>query len=377
MVSLLNEIRRLSVNGFSLWDAVAFLSLGRSPRDAVARALGARIFGSHSARWPAPAKAAITLERIVKSLSPMRALQGGGGGWMSTRPALLAYMVSIMGDARGDPESVFADAAAAVFWKLVTESTQDTAAALASLRHKERVLLRSIASGYVTFEKLRTAHAGTNRYLVKIIEHLAESEARGPTISLQPPYPALIQSWITPTGELAVVIQDGRLELPFEVRKNLIFLADNRSAIPHNLQNSIAEAVLCVLATNGIGIVGDGGRMRPPCNRNEYALVPALEALAESLSGGTAVSHLRGALEWRYHASSRDGGRSFRRVVGFQVLLGLRHFDCHALGPSDRLIWGGLSAAVVTECVQTACRMLTQHAQAPFVMSNTGCLEER
>lgn len=217
LVALLNSFRTTPVNGFALWDAVAFLGVGREASPAAARAIAAAIFPSYVTDWPPAAKAAITPTVLVDSLASTV-----HDRLTSLRPALLAYMLGSMGDARtGTPAQVVGAAVGAVLGKLHAESTRDTRTALVALDSEQRRVLREVATGGYTVAELEAIRNGWGKVhfknanvgvqpekLAAMITCLREEGTDVDAVRLQPPYSMLLESWIRTDGSLAVAVEN-------------------------------------------------------------------------------------------------------------------------------------------------------------------------
>jgi hypothetical protein len=128
MVSLLTAVRGSAPNGFALWDAVCHVTLGREPRAPAALAMAERILEARARahRWPPAFVALLTPRRACDELA-----LGAHGELTSPRPALVAFLCGLVGDARGGaPEAVLERAVGAVLSKLESESVADTVTAL-------------------------------------------------------------------------------------------------------------------------------------------------------------------------------------------------------------------------------------------------------
>lgn len=385
LVALLNSFRTTQVNGFALWDAVSFMSLGREPPRAVAQAMAEALLPPYAAHWPAVANATITPEAVLRLLTP-----DAHGGLTSQRPALIAYVLGRMGDAQtGTADEVLQAAVTDALGKLKAESTRDTLCALVSLDGIQRSALRAVAVGTYTcagLEAIRKAQ-GTQRFLEGIVglqpEKLAalitclreEGDGDDP-VRLQPPYSALLQSWIRTGGELAVQLEDGKIDLDFATRKNLVFIAEpsQRTAVQTTgLHGTVSAAVLNSLARNGIGVRTGSTPVRPPASATEFDAVPAFRHLkgmlsAAFLAGLGREPSLSKALS---RAAAAPGapvpaGAKFEDSIGWELLLAFRHFEAHIWANAEQLVGNGLTAAVVADAMYAATCVVVDPTHACF-----------
>jgi hypothetical protein len=211
VATLLNAFRTARVNSFALWDAVSYLRLGSTPEPLAAQEIATRIHTAYTSRWPSDIKAVISAKMLVEKLST-----AADNSLTSPRPALLAYTLQWMGDgSRGSADEILSAALAAVRAKLLMESVRDTAKALGDMEQEERRELRAVADGKYTHADLREIRFGSTNgdrrrisdgKLAHLIEHLSELGSGSTTVRLQPPYQALLRSWVCENGDLAVDI---------------------------------------------------------------------------------------------------------------------------------------------------------------------------
>ena len=386
MLSLLATIRGMPSNGFALWDAVAHVSVGREPPPRAALAMAARIVAAYGAAWPAAAKAFLTPQRFVDALA-----RDAHGELTSARPALLAYMAGLCGNAqRGTPEEVFESATRALTLKLAEESTRDAVLALTRLRLHELLGLRALAVSGAPLAGF-TAQPRTAQAFDAFAALLCEAGA--PPTRLLPPYGALFRAWITAAGKLAVGfrVEDDSLDLAAHVRKNLVFLADNGAAFSDGAKHAASARVLASLASNGIGTVeqvdGGGTVVRAPATPEEVRDVPAIAGVLDALDDharrvGSRVKKplkspsaqaLRNVLV--ASAPKRD---AFMANLGLTVLDWVRNFDVHVWFKALHVHRDGLTGAVVAEAVAAAVDSLLERrkgAAAAFTVDASGILQ--
>jgi hypothetical protein len=385
LVALLNSFRTTHVNGFALWDAVSFLSLGREPSEETARGMAEAILPPYSAHWPAAAKAAITPEAVLRVLAPE-----AQGGLTSRRPALLAYVLGRMGDAHtGAVHQVLHAAVGAALGKLKAESTRDTLCALASLDGIQRRALRAVAVGSYTCAQLESIRTGWGREhfregnigvqpekLAALITCLREAGKGDDTVRLQPPYSVLLQSWIRTGGGLAVRLHDDKIDLDFATRKNLVFIAQpiqRKAVLAAGLQGAVSTSVLESLARNGIGVRDGATSVRPPTSAAEFDGVPAFRHFK-----GMLFSDYLAGIDGREPSLSKALSRAaaagagapasvrFEECIGWELLLAFRHFEAHIWADAEQLVGNGLTAAVVADAMNAAECVVVDPTQGCF-----------
>jgi hypothetical protein len=379
------------VNGFALWDAVSYLSLGREPPPSTVQSMAANIVASYAVRWPSAARTAITPAALLAALAP-----AAHGGVTSARPALLAYTLDRMGDAAtGTADEVLSAAVGAALGKLMAESQRDTVVALTALDPIERRVLRAVATGGYTCGELEAVRTGQGKeqfkegsvgvlavQLAALISCLREAGAGDDILRLQPPYSALLESWVHPSGALAVRVHNDRLDLDYATRKSLVFIGEQRRAVSARLQAAVSKAVLASLARNGVGVWQPSGSVRPPTSAAEFDAVPALKGLRSTLSANylqgigrepslsKALSKADAAQGAPAPAAMQPTAR-FEETVGWQLLLAFRHFESHSWGDAPQLVHGGLTAAVVADVVRSAASILAEPEGGCFMWHPT------
>ena len=394
MVSLLATIRGMKPNSFALWDSVAHVSVGREPPPRAALAMAARIVAAYGAAWPAAAKAFLTPQRFVDALA-----RDAHGELTSARPALVAYMAGLCGDAqRGTPEGVFERATRALTLKLAEESTHDAVLALTRLRLHELLGLRALAVSGVPLAGF-TAQPRAAQAFDAFAALLCEADA--PPTRLLPPYGALFRAWITTEGRVAVGfrVEDDSLDLAAHVRNNLVFLADNGAAFSDGAKHAASARVLASLASNGIGTVeqldGGGTVVRAPATPEEVRGVPAIAGVLDALDdharrvssrvGSLVGSRVKKPLKSPSAQALRNvliasapARAAFMANLGLTVLDWVRNFDVHAWFEVLHVHRDGLTGAVVAEAVAAAVDSLLERregAAAAFTVDASGVLQ--
>ena len=383
MVSLLFTIRRMQPNGFALWDAVAHVSVGREPSVPTALAMAARIVPAYGAAWPQTAKAFLTPQCFVSVLAVEAHSE-----LTSPRPALVAYLAGLCGDAQlGTPSDVFERATLALMYKVAEESTRDTVLALTHMSRYDLLSLRALAVSNIPLPS-SSALPFTQQTFSTFAALLCEE---GVPPHFLPPYGALFRSWITSSGELAVSfrVEDNNLDLAVHVRNNLKFLADNKAAFSDSTKRAASARVLASLVSNGIGTIArlDGGRtvIRAPATPEEVSNVPAIAGVLTALEEHThlvnsgrpssSIQMLHAALSSEQSSPLRA---SFMADLGLRVLAWVRHFEAHVWLAASHVHRDGLSGAVVAEAVAAAVSSLQERHEgdtAAFTVDASGVLQ--
>lgn len=375
LVTLLNSIRTTAPNGFALWHAMSFLSLGREPPAPTVQSMAAAMLQQYAAHWNATARHAITPATIVDELQV-----SAHAGLTSPRPALLAFALGCMGDAqKGTPVEVVKVAVRAVLNKMKHESVRDTASALASLDSNERRVLLDIAAGTITVAELEAICEGKGSFEIGGVRSLPETFAHlltllreegtgSDVVRLQPPYPALLESWIRSNGDLAVRVDGDKLDLDTTTNTNLFFIAEERTKVPHALRRKAGTVLLESLARNGVGIREGHGPFRAPQTAAEFNSIAALRALQSMLSKNKR-SDLNSALKNAAAGVPFPAGTTFEETIGWELLLAFRHFKAHVWADPSSLVRNGLRAAVVAECVCDVAYVLAEGEDSCFIFN--------
>ena len=452
LVALLNSFRTARVNSFALWHAVRYVVLGSAPSLPTSEAMAARLLEPYAVAWPQPARDFITPKLLVDMFAP-----SAHGELTSARPALMAYALGCMGSAStGSADAVLWHALRAVYFKLTTESERDALSALASLAHAERLALRDVVTGVYTCAELAATRdrnvmlhfkswsnkvpapvrhdkgdrsgalpinssfnksVGTRAQpisvsLADLIECLRErsaDETDSDVVLLQPPYAALIRSWVRRNGALAVSLHEDKIDLDFATRSNLVLINDEREAVSKmGLWGEATAAFWECLRSNGIGFRDErktaSGELqivvRVPASAEEFNSVPALAELNAMLS----VKYVEAAERKQHESMARadkmeqrqvrlppkpsmyrllhdpltaEGGRNLRvanlkltweEQLGLELIMAFRHFHSHIWGEAPALVRNGLTAAVVTEAVDAVVAVLAKEGSGHFAI---------
>ena len=203
---------------------------------------------------------------------------------------------------------------------------------------------------------------------------------------LLPPYGALLRSWVTRSGRVAISSQGGVLALPLLVRENLKAIFSLAPGLPHNSRLVLARAVMASLLRNGIGVLEEGGRaavLRAPRNARDVAGMPAAQGILaalnkESARSGKGESQSSVALGKALDAApgSRAAGE-FAGLAGLTLLLWLRHFEMHVYLAAEQLVASGVTCAVVGDMVHAASDAMLQLPGGDFMVGELGVLTRR
>ena len=372
MVNLLNEMRVFPPNGFALWDAATPVCLGQVSGGAATREMASSLLRTCSTnRWPQPLLDFVTVDRVVNALDT-----GDAGvpasfpahGVTSRRPALIAYLLRLMGDGQvGDAATVYTRAWDAMVRKLWTEMAPDVVSMLCTTGVVSRRILYALV---VKRTIPLAADAGVVQTQMQLLRMVAEADdalvpAAIPT--LQPPYASLFPAWLSETGELLVKLDHGTLGYSSELSSRLVFFAERRD-LPGDLCSSASLAVLGSLCANGIGVVdaASPSGYRPPTSYSEVLSVPALAAVLGSLDMAWQATHGECTISPSTRALRRDGlGDSF----GLTVLLWLRHVEAHVFTSNQAIAAHGLTPAVVHSAARAAVEVLLANG---FVLDESG-----
>ena len=379
MLSLLCAVRAAPPSGFALWDAVSHVRLGGTPTPAAALAMARRLHAHFSAAWPRALAGSASPERCVEELT--------GSAVTSPRPALAAYLLELLGTADEDAgvEKAWQRARYYMLRKLCQESAQDAAVALQRLPAQGLRLLRHLADGRPV-GAARRPHAGSSALDVALL--LCEDAEGGAALAapalLKPPYGALIGSWVTREGQLAVASAGGSQGLPLLTRSNLKALHALAPRFPASLRSAVSEAVLRVMLDNGLGVAEGGGsgapsRLRAPRTVEEFVALPAIGSVLGALAaeaaqaGQEAVEGLSGLLRTPRDSPARA---EHMQVAGLRALVLLRHVEAHAAfpWPDSVIVHGGFSLQVIVSAVNAALAAVLAHEARAFELNRQGVL---
>ena len=370
MAALLDAIRKTPPNGFALWDAATHLCLGREPSPAVALAMAECIITALSTDWPVSAYGVLTARRLVTELASR-----GIAPLFSPRPALVAYVVGLMGDAqKGTPEEVLARALRVAAVKLVHESSHDVARLLLTMYPDSRVTLRKLADSDLCLAKQLP---GTQ--LEDSLEALFPNEANAGRIAallceadwpprFLPPYGRLVRSWIETDGRISFAVEGDRLVLPPWAQATLVFVSDRSASIPRLAQNAAGVAVLKVLLNNGLGVRdAASGALRAPLTTREILAIPAIAAVADALDAAEQDKSMKRS----QHVLNLH---KYQASLGWWLIKALRHVGAHVYFGTPHMIRNGLTAATATAMTHAAADAIVTTAGGRIIKIRDGSL---
>jgi len=238
----------------------------------------------------------------------------------------------------------------ALLKKLREESARDTAIAFERMPVQMLMALRALAVYVLAPNQHDKATSG-------FIALLCET---GSPPQLLPPYSALLRSWVTRDGSLA--INSGGSRLDQSVVRNLAALLTYMRGLPVGARKAASAAALKKLARSGIGVGEPSHAVNAwePSTVEEVAALPAVIAILgvldrEAQERGERES--QSSTELRSAQRTEPGSKEraqFMKTAGLSIIMWIRHVEAHVFFISDALPRAGLSAAVVKEVVQAA-----------------------
>lgn len=374
MVALLNTLRMVAPNGYTLWGAMARVQLGATPPRASAAAMAAHIisFRRRSRHWPQAVSDLVTPEYVLQLLE-----SGAEASRITApRPALVAYMADLMGAADvGSAPTVASAAFKELQDKLAEEAKVDAAVALGHLTVQRRAQIYVLASGDMQRSALQ-AHldlAKESKFM-ELLGTVCEppSDANDDRLQLLAPYPALFKAMLEPSGNLLVKWAGNQWRLDERLSNRLKFFGEHWEEVIRRCGAAVSSVVLNTLAADGIGVltVGAEPRVRAPATILELQQVPAVKAIFDILN-------TQEATKWQRDEALSKSVKTFNRLVaaqaaasptehpdvadfmanaGIHILLWLRHVEAHAYVPKTVLVDAGLQANVVGRIVDAAVR---------------------
>ena len=372
MVALLSATSTASPGGWVLAHDTARVHLGREPAPPAALAMAQGILAAHAHEWPPVVAPAMSPAAVLALLAP-----SAHGGHTSPRPALVAYLASIVAlTQRDSAEGVLAAAVEELLATLRSESGRDTATALLRMPVSVRRALRALAAQ----GRPSGAHAsGAARFIAQLCE-------AGSPLRLPPPYNALLPSWIAPDGSVSLSAGDNRLEE--SVWRNLAALSafsrDLASRRRRAVGAAVSEEVLHVLARNGVGapLARSLEYVCAPTTVEEVAAVPAVQTIltlldAEERVEGRSDAQSRASLRLRKALKAAPGSAAqarFMETAGLTILVWVRNVAARVFFESEALLRSGLSSAVVREAVSAALEVLVRGPDAAYELDEDGVL---
>jgi hypothetical protein len=371
MVALLTAIRAARPNGFVLWDAIKHVSLGREPSPSTALAMAEGILAAYATKWPPAVARTVSPQAVLAQLA-----RSAHDEHTSPRPALVACLATLLGDARtagSSSQLLLAAAVDALLSKLREESARDTATALERMPVQSLKALRALAAHGLAPNKQDKA---TARFIALLCE-------TGSPPQLLPPYGALLRSWVTRDGRLA--ISSGGSSLAEPIVRNLAALVTYNRSLPMATRTAASAAALKQLVRNGVGVnqpgEAAGGVVRVPNTVEEVATLPAVLAILglldrEALVRGEHKSQSSAKLCSALRAERGSMERvQFMENAGLAIILWIRHVEAHVFFVTDELPRAGLSSAVVKEVVEAALDVIVQDCSTSgFFLNDMGVL---
>jgi len=255
--------------------------------------------------------------------------------------------------------------------KLREESVRDTAVALERMPLLQRKALRVLAEQGL-FPDNRDEVIGD------FISLLCET---GPSpLKLLSPYGALLRSWVTCNGSLAISSEGSRLAE--SVTRNLAAIFSFYKQIPSSTLAAASKSALEQLARNGVGVDQPGLAQgtRVPCTVEELRSIPAVRAILgvlnrEAKDRNASESHSATQLS-KVQESAPDSALriEFMKTAGLSIILWIRHVEAHVFFITDELPRAGLSSAVVQEMVEAALDIFVQDSSLGFSLNDMGVL---
>jgi len=401
---LVNAFHAPRADGFALWDALSFVSVGSEPPAEAVHSMAAALVSAYASDWPVEAKETITPAALVAALAPPARRR-----LTSARPALLAHALGHMGDGRRDaPEQVMGQAEGSSFAQTGPTFMRDAAVAVAALDQAQRRVLLAVATGGYTCGELAAIKSGRGRARFRedagcmplperfaaLIDCLREAGSGDDVLRLQPPYASLIASWVCENGDLAVGFNDDLVDLNAHTRGNLAFIAApaQRRQVGAPLQAAVSSAVLAALARHGVGVVQTDGSVRPPATAAELDAVPELHglrgtlacsrlpgidhrepSLSKILQPAAAAEGDRAALPLAAAAEGRLAPTAAHAAVtmGWELLQALHHISPYSWMYQPVVRSDDLAATAAVDAVRAAAAILTEPHGGCFAFDPT------
>lgn len=375
MVTLLNALRNVPVNGYAMWDAMLRVQLGSTPSIASALAMAEQLVARRVGAWPANVAAEVTPSVIVRWLS-----SSGPHPYTSARPALVAFLANLLCAVEGNgAQSALSVAQQKLIDKLHAEAAVDAAIALSQLSLSMRQYIACLVRGQLTGSML-AEHFRPGVYLrsfSELVLLLCEPQSAGGPLQLLPPYGALFNAMLSTDGAQLVSWRGGAWALDELVRDRLKFFFEHAAELRANhtaIVKKISKAVLHSFASDGIGSL-KSGVYRPPESMDELERVPVFAAILSLLSRQEAMSKQNDGmspLHTEYdsvlkaeRAGQRDGKvRWYVSTAGFHIMSRLRILDAHVYFPKASLVEAGLTAGIVANAAAAAVKVWESHGMS-------------
>jgi hypothetical protein len=382
MVSLLNSLRAIPPNGYTLWGAMSRVHLGATPPSKSLDVMAKAIVGFRAKGWPIVVVQGVTPSLIVTLLTEAIGT--------APRPALIAYMADLMGDASiGTNAEISELAKNELLRKMNVDAVLDYAAAMAMLRPLEREQMYLLATAKVKRSAIE-AWSGLGKYDTyrQLLDTFCEPVTKDDdVVRLLFPYGALFASILSPLGTLLIDWKGGIWSLDDTLRERLRFFGEHKKEIIRLAGPAISSAVLESLARNGVGITCNNAMQRPPVTLNELWEVPALRAILELLrkqqeaTNPDKTSQSFERFEKLRNAETlgqlQNEVAKYTQNMGVCVLIWLRHVEAHVLMSKEPLMNANLSVSAkqhnfqpqrllpLSFCIRPL--LLLQHFQLPLM----------
>lgn len=355
MVTFLNHVRMLPMHGFQLIGTTRFVRLGGTPSPAAANAMAERLLELQAVdrSWPEPVRKCLTPNLIVERLAATAT-----GGILSARPALVAFVLDLMGDVKSEtPEQALSTAVQTAITKLRGESRTDFTAALAHLRSDRAVkkALFTLAGGQVRSLDDLGLDSDATKMLSQLCEKLPSPDGSGQVVLLEPPNAPFVTECINEEGDAIVQKAPGRdEELGDKLRGTLNFFWDSyaRRQLDQAVHSAaISAAVISSLHANGIGrrtgpTAGRGVSIAPVRCAADIDSVPALSALLRH------TANSRNAVEHDEYVAAKDA--DYDAAIGLHILRWARCVASHNTWAADVFSKCGVPVAVIDAAVRAA-----------------------
>lgn len=390
MIALLNYLRNIKPNGYTLWGSMARVHLGATPNPEAATAMAKAIIGFRNTSWGEEARARITPEVVLRKLGlavgPQAAsadpaavdkeaadddsvlLSSPFNGTTSQlltapRPALVAYLADLVGTADVHSAATIEDAAMKELLTKIREEVQaDAAIALADLMPWQRQLIYSIATGTADRRAVAEAldDAQQSRFM-DLLDTLCEPSGADGMLQLLPPYGVLFSSILNAEGSLLVEWSGQAWKLDPLLQDRLRFFGEqhfDRVLMPQ-ASLLVSKAALEVLESNHIGHEATGSLA-------EWAKVPAVRAILDVLKKQAAKHPTKklspSVVEFEKHlageASSspvaNTAASKYLALMGLNIICWVRHVEAHAYISKSSIVNAGLRISLIDVMMDAA-----------------------
>jgi hypothetical protein len=279
--------------------------------------------------------------------------------------------------------------------KLEAESKGDAAAALERMLPSELKELRALAeNGVMPKGTLLASFAATlceERVVAGGPGGKAEEgqvgqqqlQAPPPAMKLLPPYGCLLQRWVTQDGWLSIVSRAQGQPLVPRVLKTLATVSECWRDFDENLNASLTESVLQMLAESSIGVpVPRAAALRPPRTVAELVAIPVIALIVTELEQAAAAAFgskpSQTAKVFRGAASADEEEQAkFMAHSGRHVLLLLRNYLMHVPTSTAKTQKIGLTEAALDRVVRAAAKEILSANKDLYTIDEYGALLKR